>query len=90
MGYTEQRYKVLKQKYANIGNQAYYLEVFGNYLAEREGYRELDGMKAIHYYLIQKHHWLPKDVRSMCIEDIRFLMCEEMVDWCAPPESRID
>lgn len=90
MGYSQQRYKVLKQKYAAQGNLAYYLELFGNSLAEREGYKQLDGMEAIFFYLVNKFHWMPKDVRSMSFEDIRFVLSEEMVDWTAPPESRIE
>ncbi len=90
MGYSQQRYKILKQKYAAQGNLAYYLELFGNFLAEREGYKQLDGMEAIYFYIVQKYHWMPKDVRSMNFDDIRFLLSEEMVDWTAPPESRIE
>lgn len=90
MGYSQQRYKILKQKYAAQGNQAYYLELFGNYLAEREGYKQLDGMEAIYFYLVHKFHWMPKEVRSMSFDDIRFVLSEEMVDWTAPPESRIE
>ncbi len=90
MGYSQQRYKILKQKYAAQGNLAYFLELFGNFLAEREGYKELDGMEAINFYLVQKYHWMPKDVRSMNFDDLRFVLSEEMVDWTAPPESRIE
>ncbi len=62
MGYSQQRYKILKQKYATQGNLAYFLELFGTFLAEREGYKELDGMQAIYFYLVHKFHWMPKDV----------------------------
>ena len=88
MEYTKERYGVLKQKYAAGGSKAYYLAVFGNALAEREGYKGLDGMDAIFFYLIQKHNWLPKDVRSMSYDDITFVLSEEMADWTAPPEAR--
>ena len=90
MEYSQQRCRILRQKYAAQGNLAYYLELFGNFLAKREGYKELDGMKAIYFYLVQKYHWMPKDVRSMSVDDIRFVLSEEMVDWTAPPEARID
>lgn len=90
MPHSQQRYRVLRQKHTAEGNLAYYLELFGNFLAEREGYKHLDGMEAIYFYLIQKYRWMPKDVRAMNIHDIRFLLSEEMVDWCAPPESRMD
>jgi len=90
MGYSQQRYKILKQKYATQGNLAYFLELFGNFLAEREGYKELDGMEAIYFYLVCKFRWMPKDVRAMSFDDIRFVLSEEMVNWTAPPESRIE
>jgi hypothetical protein len=65
----------------------YNLEVFGDYLAEREGYKEHDGMDALHYYLIQKHHWLPYQSRSLSVDDLRFLFEEEMAGWTLPKEA---
>lgn len=90
MQYSQQRYRVLKQKYVAQANNAYYLELFGNYIAEREGYKHLDGMEAIYFYLINKFHWMPRDVRSMNYDDIRFVLSEEMVDWTAPIEARFE
>lgn len=66
----------------------YSLDVFGDSLAEREGYTSVDGMEAIHLYLVRKYHWLPRDVRSMTLEDIRFVLTEELADWTLPPEAR--
>lgn len=57
------------------------LDRFGDTLAEREGYRTYDGIEAVHYYLIQKHGWLPRDVRTMSYEDMRFALGEEMAGW---------
>jgi len=90
MGYSQQRYKILKQKYAAQANHAYYLDLFGNFIAEREGYKQLDGLEAIYFYLVYKFHWMPKDVRAMSYDDIRFVLSEEMVDWTAPLESRFE
>ena len=81
MDYSEKKYETLRQKYALKGDTAYYLELFGHALAEREGYKKMDGMDAIFFYLIEKHHWLPRDVRSMSIEDLCFVLAEEMVVW---------
>jgi len=66
----------------------YYLEVFGDEIARREGYKEARGMDAVHFYLIQKHHWLPRDVRSMSATDLQFLLLEELSGWTAPAEAR--
>ena len=90
MEYSHQRYKIIRQKHAAQGNRAYYLELFGNFIAEREGYKQLDGMEAIYFYLINKYRWMPKDVRAMNYDDISFLLSQEMVDWTAPVESRIE
>jgi hypothetical protein len=90
MEYSHQRYKIIRQKHTARANRAYYLELFGNYIAEREGYQQLDGMEAIYFYLVTKFHWMPKDVRSMNDNDISFVLSQEMVDWTAPVESRIE
>ena len=65
------------------------LDVFGDTLAKREGYKSLQGMDAIHFYLVHKFRWLPREVRSMSAEDIRFVLTEEMDGWSAPKAARI-
>jgi hypothetical protein len=43
-------------RHALVQSQAtaiYHLEVFGDYLAKREGYKEHSGFDALFYYLIQ-------------------------------------
>lgn len=70
------------------GNLAYLLEVFGDTLAQREGYRDIDGMQAIHLYLMHKHHWLPRDVQSMSAEDLRLALHVEMQGWTVPAAAR--
>lgn len=61
------------------------LEVFGDTLAKRQGYKSVSGLEAIHLYLIDKHHWLPRDVLSMSFHDIRFALSEELHGWTLPP-----
>ena len=87
---TKERYEILKKLYEAEGGLAYALAVFGDTLAKREKYKDegLDGMDAIHFYLIQKFHWLPKDVRAMSAEDIRFVLTEEMEGWVMPKAAR--
>lgn len=67
------------------GKQAYYLDLFGNYIAEREGYNDKSlktgGIETVYFYLIHKFNWLPRDVRSMSIEDVLFVLSEEMHGW---------
>jgi len=71
------------------GNLKYSLVVFGDHLAKREKYRSgLDGLDAVHFYLMQKHGWLPRDVRSMSDDDLRFAMSEELAGWTLPKDAR--
>lgn len=80
-------YENQRRLHEALGNLAYSLTVFGDTLAEREGYRSVDGIDAVHLYLVRKHNWLPKDVRSMSFEDLRFVLSEEMQGWTLPPEA---
>lgn len=86
---SDNRYEILKNLHSAQGELAYLLELFGDTIAEREGYKDLDGMDAVHFYLIHKFNWLPRDVRTMSYTDIRFVLTEEMRDWTSPKESRI-
>jgi hypothetical protein len=90
MGTTlvDERYQTLKKLHEAEGGLDYSLHVFGDALAKREGYKNLDGIEAIHFYLIEKHSWLPRDVRSMSNEDLRFVLCQEMEGWVLPLEAR--
>lgn len=87
---SKERYEILKRLHEAEGGLAYSLAVFGDEIAKREKYAdpELTGMDAVHYYLIHKFHWLPRDVRSMTAEDIRFVLSEEMNGWVMPKDAR--
>lgn len=70
------------------GYADYALEVFGDTLKKREGWKsDLMGLDAIHYYLVEKHHWLPSVVRAMSLEDLRFALTEEMHGWTLPKDA---
>lgn len=56
------------------------LEEFGDQLAEREGYKDLDGIEAVWFYLIHKFGWTPGTVKAMKYEDIRLVLYQEMSD----------
>jgi hypothetical protein len=70
------------------GGMAFHLDVFGDHVAKREGYKATSGREALWLYVIQKHHWLPRDVRSMTDEDFRLVLGEEMHGWTLPAEAR--
>jgi hypothetical protein len=61
------------------------LEAFGDELAGRCAYREHRGLDAIYAYVAERYHWPPAQVRGMQLEDLRFLLAEEMKGWHAPP-----
>ena len=84
-----EKYEVWKNLHDAEGALAYGLAVFGNRIAERESYRSLDGIEAIHFYLVHKFSWPPAQVKGMSYEDIRFVLQEEMQGFVFPPEARI-
>lgn len=80
-----QRNEARKKLYEVQGSLSYFLEVFGDQLGARQGWKnDLDGIDAVHYFLIQKHNWTPAQVRSMTHEDLRFALSEEMQGWTVP------
>ena len=86
---SKDKYETLGKLHAATGQLNYGLAVFGDHIAKREGYKEVDGLDAIHLYLVQKHHWLPRDVRSMSPDDLRFVLSEELAGWTLPQEARL-
>lgn len=62
----------------------YNLIIFGDHLATREGYTQHKGIDALHFYLVEKHHWLPAQVRSLSDTDLLFLFAEEKKSWTVP------
>lgn len=85
---TKEHYEVTRRLRVTEGELAYDLDVFGEELAKREGYKAVDGLDAVHLYLMNRHHWLPRDVRSMSFEDLRFALSEEMQGWTLPAAAR--
>ena len=81
---TENEHDKLKDYYVGIGKLTYSLARFGDHLAEREGYKTVRGMEAIHYYIVHKFRWRPSDVLAMNYEELQFLMREEMNGWTDP------
>lgn len=82
-GHAE-RYKNLKRLYEAEAGLNYALAVFGDYIAKREKYKEVEGMEAVYFYLVTKYHWLPSQVHGMSYEDLRFVLSEEMSGWTLP------
>lgn len=62
-----------------MGKRAYYLHVKGNEIAKRLGYTEHEGIEALYFYLVEKHHWLPAQVRSLSWDDLWFLTDDVVV-----------
>jgi len=81
------KYAALKGLYQAHSDADYSLAVFGDYLAEREGYKSHRDMDAVHFYLVNKYSWPLSHVRGMSLEDIRFLLAEDMHDWTLPKEA---
>lgn len=85
----EDSFETRKRLHDAEAGLAYSLDVFGDHLAKQQSYKAgLDGLDAVRYYLMQKHHWLPREVRSMSPEDLRFALSEELAGWTLPKEAR--
>ncbi|HHX8360953.1 TPA: hypothetical protein ACVOZA_000009 [Vibrio alginolyticus] len=80
-------YLTKRQIYKVGTDLAFSLDVFGDFLAEREGYKSLSGMDAVYFYLVHKFHWLPSVVKSMTVDDLRFILSEEINGWDMPKNA---
>ncbi len=40
------------------------LYLFAEKLVKREKYKNVSGLDAVYYYLIQKHNWIPSQVKG--------------------------
>lgn len=83
----KEKYELRRRIRKVEGEMAYHLDVFGDHLAKREGYKEHEGIEALRYYLIQRHHWLPSQARALSWDDLRFIFEEEMSGWTMPNEA---
>jgi hypothetical protein len=83
----KKHYQVIKRLHEAQGDSAYLLDVFGDTIAQRENYKSINGIDAIHFYIVHKFKWLPSVVKSMSAEDLRFVLSEEMSNWTAPKEA---
>jgi|GEM_PF-3308637 len=81
------QYEQDKRLCTENGKQAYSLGVFGDKLAEREKYKGVQGIEAVHLYICLKFCWKPSDVRAMTEQDLRFLLTQEMHGWTLPKEA---
>ncbi|MGX9460591.1 hypothetical protein ACWXWU_05030 [Shewanella sp. A14] len=85
----KENYEQSKRFHTELGAQAYSLDVFGDELAEREKYKGLQGIEAVHLYICLKFCWKPSDVRAMTEQDLRFLLTQEMQGWTLPKAARV-
>ncbi len=61
------------------------LEKIGDHMAQKEGYVGLQGIQAIHRFLIDKYGWQPEQVRKLSAEDLQLLLAgyeeKSTTDW---------
>ena len=46
----------------------------GEKIAKDQDYKNLNGLEAVHRYLIDRYHWLPDQVRSLSVDDLNLLL----------------
>ena len=81
---NKELYQATRRHALALAELSAYLYPFGDELAKRNGYKEVTGIEAIHYYLIQKHNWTPQCLRDMPLEDLQLALSEEMKGWTVP------
>ena len=87
----DEQAKAAKQLHEAEAEDRYLLDVFGDHIAEREGYRAISGgFQAVRFYLMQKHSWTPYQLRNMSAVELRFALLEEMHGWTDPQVARDD
>lgn len=87
MARSRNRNEVLWQLYLNEAKLNYLLHIFGDELARRKGYKQHQGIEAVHFFLVQAYNMTPATVKAMSHEDLRFLLAEEMSGWLAPEDA---
>lgn len=85
---TTQQFELAAKLHNLDGASNFHLELYGNDLAKKNGYKEHQGIDAIQFYLMQKHNWLPSAVRSMSLDDLKFAIAEDKNGWTIPAEAR--
>lgn len=78
---SKEFYKTLKKGCIADGEWRYILMCFGDEIAKRQEYLKHKGLDALHFYLVEKYHWLPCHVKSLSDNDLKFLFVEEMQGW---------
>lgn len=87
----DEQAKAAKQLHEAEAEDRYLLDVFGDHIAEREGYRSISGgLEAVRFYLMQKYSWTPYQLRNMSAIELRFALREEMHGWIDPHVDRDD
>lgn len=84
----KEKYSIWHGLYEAGGKLAYSLAVFGDHIAEREGYKVHSGMDAVIFYLADKYSWPVSQVRGMSFDDMEFILAEEMHGWTLPADAR--
>ena len=88
MDREKEHFKHLLTEKTLQAEEAFALECFGDDLAKQMGYHAHSGLDAIRFYLLEKYHWPPSQVKAMNWEDLSFCMAERMKGWNLPPAAR--
>jgi len=85
---TNEMHEIRTRYHDANGKLHAHLELFGDHLAEQNGWSDLSGHEAVRFHLLKTHHWTPAQVQSMSFDDLRFAMTEELAAWRAPTTLR--
>ena len=71
---------VREELHRNSASLNAFVDKLGDTLAQKNGWRSINGAEAARFYLMQKHGWLPRDVMAMGYEELRFALHQELSD----------
>ena len=86
---TEPGHLIELRQYLYEAKTRFALARLGDHLAALNGYKEPKGLDAVYYYLVQKHDWLPSQVRCLDTNELNFLLDSELVDFKFDPPEKL-
>lgn len=75
--YQSQRSENNRRLRTTEGELQHLIDMFGDELASRYGFKKHRGIQAVWWFLIEKYKWTPATVRALNHEDLAFLLEEE-------------
>ncbi len=83
MAASEELKSIRKKLHASYASSWVHLYIFGDELAEKNGY-DVDGLEAVYFYLFDKRGLLPEYTSALNLDALRLLLQMELKGWTIP------